>query len=412
MSRSWPLGVAIRYSRAGARDHLVSFMSFISITGLVLGVAVLILVLSVMNGFERELRERVLGVLPHGVIYASRGFQDWEVPADLFERHGQVVGTAPLVEGRGLLVAGGEISGITFNGIVPERETRVSIMEQFFVDGGLSDLEAGSFKVALGKPLAKQLGVSPGDKVTVVLPDVQLTLAGPLPRMKRFEVAGIFHVGSDEDRSMILMNLNDAMKLRQLDSVEGIRIEVKDLFQAPRVLQELDMVMERDDLHAVSWMQHHGNLYDAIQMQKSTMFLLLLLLVAVAAFNVIANLVLTVKDKRSDIAILRTLGASPRSIMAIFVLHGGLVGTTGVFVGLFLGVTSAFYAGDIYQFVESNLGLGLMDEYFIHYLPTRVLAGDVITVGLISLAICLLVTIYPAYKASKELPVEALQYDG
>lgn len=390
----------------------MSFMSFISITGLVLGVAVLILVLSVMNGFERELRERVLGVLPHGVIYAGEGFDDWQTPARMFERHGQVIGTAPLVEGSGLLVAGGTIAGVTFNGIMPEREARVSTMEQFFVDGTITELEPDSFNVALGKPLANRLGVSRGDKVTVVLPDVQLTLAGPLPRMKRFEVAGIFHVGSDEDRSMILMNLEDAMKLRRLNAVEGIRVEVKDLFQAPRVLRELGMVMERDDLSAVSWMQRHGNLYDAIQMQKSTMFLLLLLLVAVAAFNVIANLVLTVKDKRSDIAILRTLGASPRSIMAIFVLHGGMVGTTGVILGLFLGVMSALFAGDMYQFVENSLGLGLMDEYFIHYLPARVLLGDVITVGLISLAICLLVTIYPAYKASRELPVEALQYDG
>lgn len=412
MANTWPITVAFRYSRAGARDHLVSFMSFISITGLVLGVAVLILVLSVMNGFERELRERVLGVLPHGVVYADRGYEDWELAAKEFDRHDQVIGTAPLVEGNGLLVAGGAIVGMTFNGILPEREHQVSIIGQFFVDGEMDALEPGSFRVAIGKPMADQLDVSPGDKVTLVLPDVQLTLAGPLPRMKRFEVAGIFHVGADEDRTTVLMHLDDAMKLRRLSSVEGIRIEVRDLFEAPQVLQEIGLAMDRTDLYAISWMQRHGNLYDAIEMQKSTMFLLLLLLVAVAAFNVIANLILTVKDKTSDIAILRTLGASPRSIMALFVFHGALVGTTGVFMGLFLGIISSIYAGDIYQGVEGALGPGLMDEYFIHYLPTRVLASDVITVGLISLAICLVVTLYPAYKASRELPIEALQYDG
>lgn len=387
-------------------------MSFISITGLVLGVAVLILVLSVMNGFEQELRERVLGVLPHGVVYADNGYEDWESAAREFDRHEQVIGTAPLVEGNGLLIAGGTIAGMTFNGIMPAREHQVSIIGQFFVSGNMDDLEPGSFRIAIGKPLADELDVGPGDKVTLVLPDVHLTLAGPLPRMKRFEVAGVFHVGADEDRTTVLMHLDDAMKLRRLDAVEGIRVEVRDLFQAPKVLQELGWAMGRNDIYAISWMQRHGNLYDAIEMQKSTMFLLLLLLVAVAAFNVIANLILTVKDKKADIAILRTLGASRGSIMALFVVHGGLVGTTGVFMGLFLGVVSAIYAGDIYQFVEGALGLGLMDEYFIHYLPTRVLASDVITVGLISLAICLVVTLYPAYKASRELPIEALQYDG
>ncbi|MBD3647353.1 MAG: FtsX-like permease family protein, partial [Pseudomonadales bacterium] len=235
---------------------------------------------------------------------------------------------------------------------------------------------------------------------------------GPLPRMKRFEVAGIFEVGADADRSLVLMHLDDAMKLKRIRRVEGIRVQLQDLFSAPTVIRELGTMMERNDLFAVSWMRRHGNLYDAIQMQKSTMFLLLLLLIAVAAFNVISNLILTVKDKRSDIAILRTLGASPREIMSVFVLHGGLVGTAGVALGLLFGVTIAVYVGEIYGFVEGRLGLGLMGEYFIHYLPSRVLVGDVLFVGLISMAICLLVTIYPAFRASREIPVEALQYDG
>lgn len=410
MGGGWPLTVAVRYTRAGARDHLVSFMSFVSITGLVLGVAVLILVLSVMNGFEEELRRRVLGVLPHGVIYSHGGFQDWRHFADRFEAHEEVVGAAPLVEGGGLLVANGNIAGISFAGIDPEREGRVSIIENFFQSGQFSDL--GGFRLMLGSTLAEELGLSVGDMATLVLPDAQLSLAGPLPRMKRFEVAGIFHVGADADRSLVLMHLEDALKLKRRNKVEGIRIEVKDLFVAPRVIQELGAMLERNDLFAVSWMRRHGNLYDAIEMQKSTMFLLLLLLIAVAAFNVISNLILTVKDKRSDIAILRTLGASPRSIMWVFILHGGLVGTAGVVLGLLVGVTVSIYVGELYGFVEETLGLGLMEEYFIHYLPSRVLVKDVVAVGLISMAICLLVTIYPAYRASREIPVEALQYDG
>lgn len=387
-------------------------MSLISISGLVLGVAVLILVLSVMNGFEQELRQRVLGVLPQGVVHREGGFDNWRAAADRFRQNPEVLGAAPFAEGSGLAIAGGHIVGISFYGISPKRETQVSIMDRFVVNGSLDSLQPGRFNVAIGTELAKRLGVGIGDKFTLVLPEAQLTLAGPLPRTRRFTVSALFHVGSDVDKRQLLINLDDANRLRQVNRIDAIRIRVKDLFDAPAVLMQLTSSSDEPGLSASSWMNRYGNLYNAIKTQKSTMFLLLSMLVAVAAFNVVSNLVMTVDDKRSDIAILRTIGASPRAIMSIFVMHGALVGAIGVALGVGLGVLAATYVGDIYSAFNNLFSLGLMDEYFIHYLPSRVLPGDVLTVAVVSMFICLLATLYPAYKAAAAHPVEALSYDA
>lgn len=408
----WRWSIAFRYTRSGTSDQLVSFMSLISISGLVLGVAVLVLVLSVMNGFERELRMRVLGVLPHGVIFRDQPFERWESAAATFLSHESVLAAAPYSEGSGLLVAEDRVVGISFYGILPEHERGVSIIHDFMVQGTLAPLTAGSFNVAIGAPLARQLGVTVGDRITLVLPDVQLTLAGPLPRTRRFEVAGLFQVGADADKSQILMHLDDANKLRKVRGVDAIRLRMVDLFEAPEVISTLVRASGAYDLYGASWMQRYGNLYGAIQVQKSTMFLLLLMLVAVAAFNVVSNLVMTVDDKRSDIAILRTLGASPRSILGIFIMHGALVGVVGIAIGIGLGVLFATYLTELYQGIDAVLGLGLMDEYFIHYLPSQVLVADVVTVAFVSFIICLFATLYPAFKAANSHPVEALQYDA
>ena len=389
----------------------MSFMTFISVAGLVLGVAVLVIVLSVMNGFERELRLRVLGVLPQGIIFAEDEFADWRRTVDRIELHPEVLAAAPFVEGGGLLVARGKIAGISFFGVDPEMEQKVSIVGDYFLSGDMSLLEPGKFRLAMGTSLAKSLSVDVGDKVTLVLPDAQLTLAGPIPRSKRFEVIGLFEVGSDADKNQILISLQDTLKLKRQDQVRAIRITTEDLFQAPRILSEILVNLARDDLYAVSWMRRHRNLYDAIQMQKSTLFILLLMVVAVAAFNVVSNLVMIVNEKKPDIAILRTMGASTREILAIFVIHGLLIGAIGILLGLGLGIMISSYITELYLVIDNVFKLGLMDEYFIHYLPTEILVGDLALIGLVTLLICLVVTIYPARMAARTDPVEALKYE-
>ena len=411
MFKDWRLHVAVRYSVFGTSDHLVSFMSLISISGLVLGVAVLVIVLTVINGFERELRERVLGVVAHGVVYSHVPGTDWQVLMRRFEEHANIVAVAPLVEGYGLALANGELQGVSFTGIDPVRESGVSIVEDYFVAGSLSGLTPGSFKVVLGQPLASRLNIDVGDKVTLVLPDLNIGLAGPMPMMKRFTVAGLFKVGSDIDKSQLYMHINDAMKIQRQKEIDGVRIRVDDLFAAPEILHELILTTGDGQLYASSWMRRHGNLYDAIQMQKTTMFLLLLMLVAVAAFNVVSNLMMTVQDKSADIAILRTIGASPGSIMIIFIVHGCIVGITGITIGIILGAIVATWLGDIYEFIEERFGLGIMDEYFIQYLPTHLLASDIAVIALVSFGICLVATIYPASRAAAANPVEVLHYE-
>jgi lipoprotein-releasing system permease protein len=407
---NWRLYVASRYSVSSTSDHLVSFISLISISGLVLGVAVLVIVLSVMNGFEEELRVRVLGVVPHGVIYSRTEGADWSKMRQEMESHSEVLAVAPLVEGSGLVLANGELVGVSFSGIEPSLEEGVSIVQDFFLEGDLSTLKDGDFNVVMGEPLARALDVTLGDKLTLVLGDLRIGFAGPMPTMKRLKVTGLFRVGSDLDKSQIFVHINDAKKIKKQREIDGLRIRTSDLFAAPRVLHELILSSTEKNLYAFSWMRRHGNLYDAIQMQKTTMFLLLLMLVAVAAFNVVSNLMMTVQDKHSDIAILRTIGASPGAIRAIFILHGCIVGVVGVSIGIVLGAILATWLGEIYGFVDQLLGLGLMEEYFIQYLPTRVLLLDIVIVAAVSFLICLLATIYPASRAANASPVEALQH--
>lgn len=409
---AWPLSVAIRYTRAGTHDRLVSFISLISILGLVLGVAVLVIVLSVMNGFERELRERVLGVLPHGVVYRDAGFADWEALAAELRALPAVEAVAPMAEGSGLVVAGREMQGVVFFGIEPGAERDVSIIDDYMTAGSLDALEAGAFRVVIGERLAQRLGVSMGDRLTLVLPDAQLTLAGPLPRTRRFDIVGLFRVGADADKNQLYVHLDDAGRLLRRSNVEALRLRLVDLFDAPGVLLDITRTASVPDLYASSWMRRYGTLYDAIALQKTTMFLLLLILIAVAAFNVVSNLIMTVDDKRSDIAILRTLGATPGRIMAVFVMHGALVGAIGVLLGCAIGSLVAVFLGDIYGAVDAALGVGLMDEYFIQYLPSSLRAGDVGLVAAVSFLICLVATLYPARRAANARPVEALQYDA
>ncbi|MFT6016187.1 MAG: lipoprotein-releasing system permease protein [Candidatus Azotimanducaceae bacterium] len=389
----------------------MSSTTVISVTGLILGVAVLVLVLSIMNGFERELRERVLGVLAHGVLSSNQPLENWTVTAAQIEQHPEVTGTAPILEGNALVVSNGVVEGIQLAGVSPAYEVKVSQIPDYMIEGEFKSLESGQFRLLMGFGLAQKLGVTVGDRITLVLPEAQMTMAGPQPRMRRFEVGGVFRVGSDVDKTQIYIHIDDALKLVRKRNISSIRIAVDDLFEAPRVMREIAASLPRQDWFGTSWLRRHGNLYDAIQTQKTTLFLLLLMLVAVAAFNIVSNLILIVNEKRADIAILRTMGASSREILQIFLYQGLLIGAAGIIVGLIIGGVTAVYVTSLYQWFDQSLGLGLMDEYFIHYLPSQILVSDLVLIGFVSLFICFLATLYPAYVAGKTLPAEALRYE-
>jgi lipoprotein-releasing system permease protein len=407
----WRLNTATQYTRSSSGDRLVSFTSVVSISGLALGVAVLIIVLSVINGFEQELRTRVLGVLPHGVLLSRNPSVDVVELQQHALSHPEIIAVAPFLEGGGLVVANGEIAGISFFGIDPFHEAKVSIIGDYFLHGSLSEISADSFAVAIGINLAKKLNVALGDKLTLVLPDVQISLAGPIPRTKRFTIKGIFKTGSDTDKNQILINIEDGLRINRMKSASAIRIRALDLFDTPRILKEVLASQAESGIQARSWMRRHGNLFAAIQTQKTTMFLLLLMLVAVAAFNVISNLIMVVNDKKGDIAIMRTMGASARDILSIFIIHGLMIGTVGILLGLFVGILITVNLTDLYASIDNAFALGLMDEYFIHYLPSKILMADLLLISLVSMLICFFITIYPAFVAAKTDPILALQHE-
>lgn len=408
MFDDWRLGVAARYLRAGAGDQLTSLTSMISGMGLVLGVAILVIVLSVMNGFERELRVRVLGILPHGVVYLPQG--DLIALQEELVLHPGVKATAPLLEGSGLLLANSVMAGVSVSGIDPYAEAKASIIDDFFLAGSLQTLDA-KFSMVIGQRLADQLGVSVGDNVTYVSPEVRMSLIGPLTVSRKFTVTGIYSVGADVDKTHAFVAVDDLRRLQRAQAIDGIRLWMDDMFNAPEIIREL-VLTSSQRVYGSSWMQRHGNLHGAILMQKRTMFLMLMLLIAVAAFNLVSNLIMIVNEKAGDIAIIRTIGASSNAVRLIFVIHGLLVGAAGIMFGLLLGCAISFVLGDVVGWFDRVLGLGVMDEYFIQYLPVDIRLNDMALIAGSSFMICLWATIYPASKAAKANPVEALQYES
>ncbi len=381
--------------------------------GLILGVMVLIIVMSVMNGFDREMQTRVLGMVPHGTISQPNGMADWPLLLDTLSASPDVVAAAPYIESQGLLSQDSVTRGAMVFGIDPETHGKVSIVGEHFVAGQLTDLQPGRFGIVLGDILAQILGVQVGDSVTLMVPEVSVSIAGLAPRFKRFEVVGLFRVGAEMDSGLALINIQDAAKLLRMgDKVDGVRIRVADLFQAREITWNL--AINLPGRYMVSdWTRTQGNLYKAIQMEKRMIGLLLVMIVAVAAFNIVSSLVMLVQDKQGDIAILRTMGASPSQIMGIFIVQGSMIGVIGVFIGTVLGVAGALSIDRIIGFIEKLFGIQFIDGsvYFISYFPSELQWTDVGWITGVSLVLSLLATLYPAYRASRISPAEALRYE-
>ncbi len=405
------LFIGLRYTRAKRRNHFISFISLTSVLGLMLGVAVLITVLSVMNGFDRELKTRILGMVPHATINSYEPLHNWQRLARLAEENPAVAAVAPYTQLQGMLTSGGLVNGAMIAGIDPVAEQKVSIVQNHMTAGKLDNLVAGEYGIVLGAALAANLNVLPGDKVTLVLPEASLSPAGVIPRFRRFTVVGVFKVGADIDGLLAYVHIADAGKLLRIgDKVQGVRLKLHDLFQAPEVswsiLQKLP-----EFFYASNWTQTHGNLFNAIKMEKAMMAILLLFIVMVAAFNIVSSLVMVVTDKKADIAILRTLGASPNTIMKIFMVQGTIVGSIGTLAGVGLGVLLALTISDIASGIETLFGISLFDAYFVNYLPSQLNWSDVAWVGTAAFIMSLLATIYPARRAAKVQPAEALRYE-
>ena len=405
------LYIGLRYTRARRSNHFISFIALVSMIGLTLGVAVLITVLSVMNGFDRELKNRVLGMIPQATVSSTQILTDWPELAKKVEQHEHVKGVAPFTQLQGMITAHGQVSGLMVTGIEPEYERKVSIIQDHMVEGNIDQLKKGEFGIVLGKQLTDALGLGLNDSVTLVLPEATPSPAGVVPRFKRFKIVGIFSIGAEVDSMMGYIALNDASTLLRLpDGAQGIRLKLDDIFVAPQVSNEIVRELP-GNYYASDWTYTHGNLFSAIQMEKAMVSLLLFLIVLVAAFNIVSSLVMVVTDKKADIAILRTLGASPATITKIFMVQGTVIGVIGTVAGAVLGIILATGISGFIDWVNTTLGLHLFDAYFINYLPSYLRWQDVVIIVSLSLILSFLATIYPALRAAKIQPAEALRYE-
>ena len=407
--------IGLRYIRARQRTRFISVISLISLAGIVLGMTVLITVLSVMNGFQREIRTRILGVASHVQISGAGGqLDDWAGVAREAARHPQVLAAAPYINAQGLLTHGSAVRGALVRGVLPEQEDKVADFAKHMRGGSLDALRPDQFRIVLGIELARALGVRLGDKVVLLAPQGQVTPAGILPRLRQFTVAGIFGVDHYEyDSGLALIHLADAQKLYRLqDAVSGVRLKLKDLFQATVVGREIGYELG-PDVYVSDWTRQHANFFRAVQIEKRMMFLIVFLIIAVAAFNIVSSLVMAVKDKQADIAILRTLGASPGGIMRIFLIQGAVIGIVGTALGVVGGIVLALNVDVVVPFIENVLGIKFLakDVYYISDLPSELQWPDVMLTAVVSLTFSLLATVYPSYRAARVHPAEALRYE-
>ncbi|HEX2492578.1 MAG TPA: lipoprotein-releasing ABC transporter permease subunit [Steroidobacter sp.] len=415
MTGSCELFIGRRYLRASRGNRFISFISTISMVGVAIGVAVLIVVLSVMNGFEQELRGRILSLTSHATISGfGVGLANWREAADKIEPHPGVLASAPYIEAQALLIADGKSSAAIVTGVLPEEQTKVASIAQKMTSGSLVDLRPGEYGIVLGVELAKALGAAPGQRVVLVTSMRTTTPAGVLPRMRAFRVIGTFAAGMYEfDRNLAYVHMADAARLYRMgDRVTGLRLKLADMFQAPRIVRELALSLG-GGYYIDDWTRQHANFFRSIQLTKRVMFIILLLVVGVAAFNIVSTLVMVVKEKRSDIAILRTLGASPRSILSIFVTQGAAIGAIGTTAGVLLGVLISLNLEALIHALERLLGTHFMDAqvYFMSDLPASVQWDDVLKISATALGLCFLSTLYPSWRAARTEPAKALRHD-
>ncbi|HEY9099407.1 MAG TPA: lipoprotein-releasing ABC transporter permease subunit [Thiobacillus sp.] len=409
------LQIGLRYTHAKRSNHFISFISIVSMAGIALGVMALIVVLSVMNGFQEELRTRILGVAAHLEISGPADrLSDWRDVLAQAKQNKSVMSGAPYVNSQGMLANGDSVRGAVIRGVEPELENQVADFAQYMKMGKLSDLKPGEFGIILGGELARVLNVYPGDKVVLLSPQGNITPAGVMPRVKQFTVTGIFEAGMFEyDSGLALINMRDAQKLLRLGGdVSGVRLKLDELFRAPFVTRELSQSLN-GEFYITDWTQSHANFFRAVAIEKRMMFLILLLIVAVAAFNIVSTLVMAVTDKQSDIAILRTLGARPGSIMTIFMVQGAFIGVFGTLLGVASGVLLALNLETVVPIIERMAGMDLFpaDVYYINELPSKLDWSDVGVIGGVSLLISLIATLYPSWAASRINPAEALRYE-
>jgi lipoprotein-releasing system permease protein len=412
----WQIGWRYtRAGRAGRRNGFISFISGVSMLGIALGVAALIIVLSVMNGFQKEVRDRMLSVIPHVEVFERHGaaLPDWRATAEQARRHPAVQGAAPFIAAQSLVARGDEMRGVMVRGISPADEATVTEVGARLRDGALAKLEPGAWRIVLGAELARALRLREGDPVTLVAPGGQVTPAGVVPRLKSFAVAGTFESGHYEyDSALALIHVDDAAKLYRLEGPTGVQLKLADAQAARRVAIELSGTLG-PDVEVRDWTRTNRNWFDAVQIEKRMMAIILTLIVAVAAFNLVSTLVMTVTDKRADIAILRTLGASPRSVMGIFVVQGATAGVIGTLAGIALGLAVAFNIDVIVPAIERLLGLSFLPGsiYLISKMPSDPQMADVMPIAVVSLVLAFCATLYPSWRASRVNPAEALRYE-
>jgi lipoprotein-releasing system permease protein len=413
----YELFVGLRYTRAKRKNHFISFISMTSMVGIALGVAALIIVLSVMNGFQAELRNRILGVASHiEITEFTNQLSQWPALAAQVQEQPNIKASAPYIMAQGMLSNGQAVQGALIRGVLPSEEDKVADLGKSMKVGKLDDLEPGAFNIILGSDLAYTLGVNVGEKIVLMAPQGQFTPTGVVPRIKQFTVVGLFQIGMYEyDSGLALIHLQDAAKLYRMgDQVSGLRLKIDNLFDAPVMTAELTKSLTPLGAYYITdWTQQHANFFKAIQLEKRVMFIILTLIVAVAAFNIVSTLVMAVTDKRADIAIMRTLGASPRSIMQIFIIQGALIGIIGTFFGAILGIVIALNIDTIIPFIENLFQVQFLakDVYYISELPSKLEWSDTTTIIITSIILSLLATLYPSYKASKINPAEALRYE-
>lgn len=412
MMKNIPLYIGLRYTRAKRRNQFISFISAFSLIGMALGVMALIVVLSVMNGLDREMKQRLLSVIPHGYIDRAPNLENWEEVSAQIQQHPKLVGSAPYIASEALVGYGSDIQGIQIEGVLPEAETKISVIDNHMLIGSLTNLKSGEFGIVMGSMMARQLGLAPGDKVMVTSSDINITPAGIFPRNKNFTLVGVFEVGGQVDFNLALIHLNDAQKFFRIPGAQGLHVKTTDLYDAAHIMSELKNTLG-NDYKVKDWSQTQGSLFQSVKMEKIVTGTLLNILIFIAVFNIVSSLVLMVADKRSDIAVLRTLGLTAKQVMGIFIVQGSAVGVAGTLIGVIAGCILTWLLNPIMAVLEALFGFHFFDPetFYITRLPSYLMWQDLVTITLTALILSFLATLYPAYRASKIEPAEALRYE-